>query len=141
MEGFAGYEEPEEPIEYSGGSLRNLADCETIVDYAYSRLGCPYVWGATGPYVFDCSGLTQWCYAQAGIQIPRTSEEQYVTALLSGNVLPLDESLLQPGDILWKSGHVGIYIGNNQYIHAPHTGDVVKVSSGISFFTYAIRFA
>ena len=141
MQGFAGYEEPEEPIEYSGGSLRNLADCETIVDYAYSRLGCPYVWGATGPYVFDCSGLTQWCYAQAGIQIPRTSEEQYVTALLSGNVLLLDESLLQPGDILWKSGHVGIYIGYNQYIHAPHTGDVVKVSSGISFFTYAIRFA
>lgn len=141
MAGFAGYEEPDEPVEYSGGLLRNLADCETIVDYAYSRLGCAYVWGTAGPYVFDCSGLTQWCYAQTGITIPRTSEEQYYAAFKAGNVLPLDESVLQPGDILWKKGHVGIYIGNNQYIHAPQTGDVVKVSNGISYFSAALRFA
>ena len=141
MTGFAGYEEPEDPTEYEGSLLRSLADCETIVDYAHSRLGCAYIWGATGPYTFDCSGLTQWCYAQAGITIPRNSEQQYKAAFMAGSVLPLDESILQPGDILWKRGHVGIYIGNNQYIHAPQTGDVVKISTGISYFTLALRFS
>lgn len=141
MTGFAGYEEPEKPTIYAGGSARNLKDCTTIVDFAYSRLGCPYVWGATGPNTFDCSGLTQWCYAQAGIRIPRTSEAQHDAAAASGNLLALDESKLLPGDILWKKGHVGIYVGNNTYIHAPKPGDVVRVATGISYFTHALRFS
>ena len=141
MTGFAGYEEPEKPTIYAGGSARDLKDCTTIVDFAYSRLGCPYVWGATGPSTFDCSGLTQWCYAQAGIQIPRTSEAQHDAAAAAGNLLALDESKLLPGDILWKKGHVGIYVGNNTYIHAPKPGDVVRVATGISYFTHALRFS
>lgn len=141
MTGFAGYEEPEKPTIYAGGSARDLKDCTTIVGFAYSRLGCPYVWGATGPNTFDCSGLTQWCYAQAGIRIPRTSEAQHDAAAASGNLLALDESKLLPGDILWKKGHVGIYVGNNTYIHAPKPGDVVRVATGISYFTHALRFS
>ena len=90
---------------------------------------------------FDCSGLTQWCYAQAGIQIPRTSEAQHDAAAAAGNLLALDESKLLPGDILWKKGHVGIYVGNNTYIHAPKPGDVVRVATGISYFTHALRFS
>ena len=140
MEGFAGYEEPGSPASYAGGGARPIEDCETIVDFAYSRLGCPYVWGATGPNEFDCSGLTQWCYAQAGISIPRNSEAQHDAAVAAGNCFPIDESQMQPGDILWKPGHVGIYIGNNQYIHAPQPGDVVKISTGIDYFEMYLRF-
>ena len=105
-----------------------------IVDAAYSRLGCPYVWGGNGPNSFDCSGLVKWCYAQVGISIPRTSGDQ-------GNCgTKISVSQAQPGDILWKSGHVGIYIGNGQYIHAPHSGEVVKISSVSSGkFTHAVR--
>ncbi|MBQ9955433.1 MAG: C40 family peptidase [Eggerthellaceae bacterium] len=134
MDGFAGYEEPEEPKEYvnMGG---DWAGCTTVVEFAHSRLGCLYVWGATGPDTFDCSGLTQWCYAQAGIIIPRNSEAQRA----GGQVIPLSE--VQPGDILWKPGHVGIYIGENLYIHAPHTGDVVKISGNAKgAFTLGVRY-
>lgn len=98
----------------------------SVVDYAYSRLGCPYVWGATGPDTFDCSGLTQWCYAQAGISIARTSSEQHDSAPAI-----LAVSAAQPGDILWHPGHVGICVeaGGGTYIAAPQTGDVVKVQT------------
>jgi cell wall-associated NlpC family hydrolase len=108
----------------------------SVVDYAYSRLGCPYVWGATGPNAFDCSGLTQWCYAQAGISIPRTSSEQRAQA-----PAVLSVSAAQPGDILWRSGHVGICIeaGGGKYIAAPHTGDVVKIQT-YPQWTCALRY-
>ena len=141
MSGFAGYEEPEAPTEVAAAAgARSLEDCTTIIDFAHSRLGCPYVWGATGPDTFDCSGLTQWCYAKAGIQIPRNSEAQHDAAAAAGRCFAIDESKMQPGDIVWKKGHVGIYIGNNRYIHAPQTGDVVKISTGITYFTHFLRF-
>lgn len=105
----------------------------TVVAAAYSKLGCPYVWGASGPNSFDCSGLVMWCYAQAGVSLNHYSGSQGQ----SGAIIPLSQA--QPGDILWKSGHVGIYIGNGQYIHAPQTGDVVKIASNVSRFTCAVR--
>ena len=106
----------------------------TVVAAAYSKLGCPYVWGASGPNSFDCSGLVMWCYAQAGVSLDHYSGSQGQ----SGAIVPLSQA--QPGDILWKSGHVGIYIGNGQYIHAPRTGDVVKISSvSGSGFVCAVR--
>ena len=104
-----------------------------VVAAAYSKLGCPYVWGASGPNSFDCSGLVMWCYAQAGVSLDHYSGSQGQ----SGAIIPLSQA--QPGDILWKSGHVGIYIGNGQYIHAPQTGDVVKIASNVSRFTCAVR--
>ena len=105
----------------------------SVVGAAYSRLGCPYVWGAEGPNTFDCSGLVKWCYAKAGKSLPHSSSAMKS----SGTVISISSA--QPGDILWRPGHVAIYIGGNQYIHAPQTGDVVKVSSGVSSFTCAIR--
>jgi peptidoglycan DL-endopeptidase CwlO len=91
---------------------------EKAVAFAYSKLGCPYVYGGTGPCSsgYDCSGLTQAAWAAAGISIPRTSESQWAG-------LP-HVSTLEPGDIMVfnGAGHVGIYVGNNELIDAPHTG-------------------
>ena len=111
------------------------ASGNAIVEAAHSQLGVPYVWGGSTPNVgLDCSGLTQWCYAQAGISIPRYSEDQ----ASGGTKIPLSEA--RPGDILWRPGHVAIYIGGDQYIHEPQTGDVCKISNGISYFTCAVRY-
>lgn len=143
MMGFGGYVEPDAPEAYKGdgGGKSDYSKCKSVVEFARSRLGCPYVWGATGPDEFDCSGLTQWCYAHAGITIPRNSEEQHDAAAKKGNCHPIDLSKMQPGDIVWKSGHVGIYIGDDSYIHAPQTGDVVKVSKNVkALFTHYLRF-
>ncbi|WP_037604838.1 C40 family peptidase [Streptacidiphilus rugosus] len=90
---------------------------------AQTRLGMPYVWGATGPTSFDCSGLVQWSYAQAGYSIGRSTYDQinYGTPVAS-------VSDLQVGDLIFFNGnsHVGIYAGNGMVLHAPHTGTVVK---------------
>jgi peptidoglycan DL-endopeptidase CwlO len=100
---------------------------EKAVAFAYSQLGCPYVFGGTGPCGsgFDCSGLTMQAWASAGVSIERTSEDQWAS-------LPhVSTSALEPGDILVFTGasHVGIYVGNNMLIDAPHTGlDVEKVA-------------
>ena len=91
-----------------------------IVEYAKSKLGCKYVWGATGPNTFDCSGLTSWCYKQVGISIPRTSGEQRK----SGTSITKEDAL--PGDIVCFDGHVGIYVGKGQMIHAPNKSKPVK---------------
>lgn len=107
-----------------------------IVDAAKSKLGKPYVWAASGPDSFDCSGLTMWCYKQIGINLPHNTEAQKGAAK---NVVSVSEARV--GDILYTYGHVGIYIGNNQYIHAPTTGDVVKISNNASgAFTHALQF-
>ena len=108
---------------------------QTVAQFAQRFVGNSYVWGGTDlNRGADCSGFTQWVYRQNGISIPRTSAEQRASAK---KVVSLSE--LEVGDILWRSGHVGIYIGNGQYVHAPHTGDVVKVSSGVGSFSCAIR--
>ncbi|WP_330303976.1 MULTISPECIES: NlpC/P60 family protein [unclassified Streptomyces] len=94
---------------------------------AQSKLGSPYVYGASGPSSFDCSGLTSWAYAQAGVTIPRTSQAQasYGTRIYS-------QSDLQVGDLVIFYGdqhHVGLYAGNGQVLHAPRTGTVVRYES------------
>ncbi|WP_406203986.1 NlpC/P60 family protein [Streptomyces sp. NBC_01017] len=90
---------------------------------AHSALGRPYVWGANGPSGFDCSGLIQWSYAQAGVAMPRTSQGQRY----AGRQVPLSEA--QPGDVVTYRGdasHVGMYVGNGQVIHAPYPGAPVR---------------
>lgn len=124
---------------FDGMSVEDLQSgmlsADAVVSAAYSQLGVPYVWGGTTPGVgLDCSGLTQYCYKQAGISIPRNTEEQYA----QGSKIALSDA--QPGDILYRMGHVGIYIGGDRYIHAPHRGEVVKIDSGISSFTCALSY-
>jgi peptidoglycan hydrolase CwlO-like protein len=98
-----------------------------VVAYAENFLGTPYEWGAEGPETFDCSGFTQYVYAHFGITTGRTTYDQ----IERGEYVSREN--LQPGDLVFfGSGsphHVGIYVGNGSYIHAPHTGDVVKISS------------
>lgn len=117
-----------------GGNYQNYepqGDSElgnAIVKSALSKCGCSYVWGASGPNTFDCSGLVYWACKQNGVNFGRTTASELSTMGIS---VSIEE--LQPGDILTfkteppKISHVGIYIGDGKMVHAPHTGDVVKV--------------
>jgi peptidoglycan DL-endopeptidase CwlO len=97
-----------------------------VVAIAMRYLGVPYRWGGASPSTgFDCSGFTMYVYAQVGIALPHYTGSQYAMGV------PVPRSQLQPGDLVFFDGlgHEGLYVGNNQFIHAPHTGDVVKISS------------
>ena len=96
-----------------------------VVGIAMHYLGVPYVWGGSTPSGFDCSGFVMYVFAQIGVGLPHSSYSQY------GMGAPVSMSQLQPGDLVFFAGasHEGIYIGGGQFIHAPHTGDVVKISS------------
>lgn len=95
---------------------------QKAVAFAYKQLGKPYVWGATGPGSYDCSGLTQAAWRAAGVSIPRTTYDQW------GSLVHVPFSTLRPGDLLLFNGlgHVGIYVGHGYLIDAPHTGAVVE---------------
>ena len=107
---------PAPPSSSTGGSAASVA---------LGQLGTPYVWGGGAPGGFDCSGLIAWAYAQVGISLPHYAAAQYSM----GTPVPMDA--LEPGDLIsfHGSGHIGMYIGGGQYVHAPQTGDVVKVST------------
>ena len=111
------------------GEFMTRLQINTILKAAASRVGVPYVWGATGPNSFDCSGLVQWSFAHAGIRMPRVSQQQFFT----GPHVPY--SAARPGDLLFwhydptdpnNVDHVAIYAGNGMMLVAPHTGDFVK---------------
>lgn len=101
-------------------------DAKALIEEAQKYLGIPYVWGGTSPDGFDCSGLMQYVFNSQGIEIPRTSQEQQKFATT------ISMAEIKPGDLVFNkqsdSTHVGMYIGNDMYIQAPHTGDVVKIS-------------
>ncbi|WP_232793894.1 C40 family peptidase [Pseudofrankia saprophytica] len=103
-----------------------FAAAPVAVAEAYRQIGKPYVWGAEGPDAFDCSGLTQWVWAKAGAQLPHYTGDQWN----AGRHVSRDQ--LIPGDLVFFNAaldHVGVYIGNGQMIHAPHTGAVVRVEN------------
>ncbi|HEV7827139.1 MAG TPA: C40 family peptidase [Mycobacteriales bacterium] len=118
--------------QYLGGERLAAGDeAPGAVRYALAQVGRPYVWGAEGPGAFDCSGLVQAAYAAAGVALPRTARPQYLATV------PVPVSALAPGDLLffgpdrtrWSSiHHVGIYLGRGLMVHAPTTGDVVRVA-------------
>jgi len=97
----------------------------SVVSIAMHYLGTPYVWGGASPSGFDCSGLVMYVFAQVGVSLPHSSYAQY------GMGSPVSRDQLQPGDLVFFDGlgHVGIYVGGGSFIHAPHTGDVVRISS------------
>ncbi|MBD3011238.1 C40 family peptidase [Streptomyces sp. 5-10] len=111
----------------AAGSLAPVAGrAARAVSYAYAALGKPYVWGATGPHGYDCSGLTQAAWRAAGVALPRTT----YTQINAGQRVTRDQ--LAPGDLVFfYSGisHVGLYIGGGRMIHAPHPGAPVRMAS------------
>lgn len=109
------------PVNVPGGGA-----AVTALRIALTQQGKPYIWGATGPDSYDCSGLVYWAYRQLGTAIPRSSSQQ---AQVGQPVAPQD---LAPGDLVFfyhPVSHVGIYVGGGKFLQAPQSGDVVKVSS------------
>jgi peptidoglycan DL-endopeptidase CwlO len=122
----------ERPATTDTGTARAKTDRATAsraaraVSFAYGALGKPYIWGATGPHGYDCSGLTQAAWRAAGVSLPRTT----YTQINAGHRVPRTQ--LAPGDLVFfYSGisHVGLYIGNGRMIHAPHPGAPVRLAS------------
>lgn len=118
----------------------STSSVQAVLNLAYSKIGCPYVWGAEGPNSFDCSGFTSYVFRNAaGVSIPRTSSAQ------SGYGKTVSKSNLQPGDLVFfnTSGkgvsHVGIYVGGGNMIHSPSSGKTVSVTS-INSSYYSSRF-
>lgn len=113
----------------SSTSVSAPASDSNIIAYASNFLGTPYLWGGTSPSTgFDCSGFTQYVYAHFGISLGRTTYDQI------NDGYGVSRAELQPGDLVFfgKNGdptHMGMYVGNNTYIHSPRTGDVIKISS------------
>lgn len=108
----------------------NATQVEKLIASAKTQLNVPYLWGGTSPGVgLDCSGLTQWAYSQIGVSLPRTTYDQ-----INVGTPIYNQSDLMPGDLVFPHiGHVGIYIGDGQMIHAPQTGDVVKIAPVYAF--------
>jgi peptidoglycan DL-endopeptidase CwlO len=110
----------------SGGSVPS-GHYSGVVGIAMQYLGTPYVWGGASPSGFDCSGLVMYVFAQVGVSLPHYTVGQYNYP----NAVSVPRNELQPGDLVFFAGlgHVGIYVGGGQFIHAPHTGDVVRIDS------------
>ena len=117
---------------YAGGASRYSGSVTQIaLRVAKDQLGKPYVWGASGPDSFDCSGLTMFAYGKAGVSLPHYTGDQWNAGR------HVSQGQLVPGDLVFFGqdlGHMGMYIGGNQFIHAPHSGDVVKISSLTGYY-------
>lgn len=136
------YSTPEEYVKASpqaAASAGASSKAQQIIDYAKKFLGTPYVWGGSGPLGFDCSGLTQYVFKHAGIDLPRISYQQGTGGTA------VNKNDMRPGDlVLWDNSsrhsgadHVAIYIGNGQVIAAPKPGDHVKIQP--LWGTYFVR--
>ena len=127
------------PVYNNGGGGGSVGNYGSVVDYAMSRIGCPYVWAAEGPNAFDCSGLVRWAYLQVGVSLPHYTESLYACAK---NRVPISEA--RPGDVLYRPGHVGIAVsyGGSHYVHAPTFNAYVRDTDPLSWadFTCALQF-
>jgi len=106
---------------------------QVAVDTALSQLGKPYVWAGAGPSSYDCSGLTQYAFRAAGISLPHSSRMQSTMGV------PVSRANLQPGDLIFfysPVGHVGIYLGGGKMVHAPTSGDVVRIANVDTMWGY-----
>ena len=123
---------PTAPIQYTGPASGNA---KAVLDFAFAQVGKPYQYGGTGPGSWDCSGLVQASWNSGGVNLPRTTWEQWSWG--ASRKVSLND--LQPGDLLFSEGlgHVGIYAGNGQMVHAPQPGSVVKV---VPLSSYGRRF-
>jgi len=102
---------------------------DVVIAFALSQQGKPYVWGASGPHAYDCSGLVLVAFSKIGIQLP------HFTGAMLGKGKPVSKAQLQRGDIVFpQSGHVGIYLGGGKYIDAPHSGTVVRIDNLYGFY-------
>jgi len=113
-------------VDPNGLGLAPPAVYAGVAGIAMQYLGIPYLWGGASPSTgFDCSGFIMYVYAQVGVSLPHNAAAQY------GSGVPVSRTELQPGDLVFFDGlgHNGIYIGGGQFVHSPHTGDVVKISS------------
>jgi cell wall-associated NlpC family hydrolase len=120
------YSEPAFTDVPTGAPLPDGSRAAQVVAIAMQYLGIPYVWGGSSPSQgFDCSGLVSYVYSQIGVSLPHHAASMY------GYGVPVAYSELQPGDLVFFNGlgHMGMYIGGGQFVHAPHTGDVVKIST------------
>ncbi len=122
--------EPQAPIFGDPAAASEIYDVPAaqyggVVGIAMQYLGIPYVWGGASPSGFDCSGFIQYVYNQVGVSLPHHAASQF------GYGTPVSRDQLEAGDLVFFDGlgHAGIYIGGGQFIHSPHTGDVVKISS------------
>jgi cell wall-associated NlpC family hydrolase len=117
---------PEDIVSIDDRDLMNVWGGDaagTAVGAALSRLGSPYVWGATGPDAFDCSGLVQWAYGRAGVHLDRS------TSAMIHDGHAVSRSNILPGDLVFPHGvgHVQMYIGNGRVVEAPHRGASVRI--------------
>ncbi len=122
--------------ELGGGALTGPLPPErygAAVGIAEKYIGVPYVWGGASPSGFDCSGLVMYVYGQLGVSLPHYTVSQYNYP----NAVHPSRSQLQPGDLVFFAGlgHVGIYIGNNEFIHAPHTGANVEIDQMTGWYS------
>ncbi|KAF4409916.1 MULTISPECIES: C40 family peptidase [Streptomyces] len=123
----------------SGATAPDSTKAQQAIDFARSQIGKPYVWGASGPNSYDCSGLTQAAWKAAGVSLPRTTYDQVETGTTVG------KAAMRPGDLIFfydDISHVGLYIGDGQMIHAPKPGANVRVESVDTMpFHSAVRLA
>ena len=118
-----------------GATIVPPSSHEGVVGVAMQYLGVPYVWAGSSPSGFDCSGLVMYAYSQVGVSLPHSSYAMW------NDGVSVSRDQLQPGDIVFFDGlgHVGLYIGGGEFVHAPHTGTVVQVSS-LDVGSYASSF-
>ncbi|MBP1744703.1 MAG: hypothetical protein H6Q58_1681 [Firmicutes bacterium] len=124
------------PSSPTGSTGSSTYSADAVIAYASNFLGVPYVWGGTTPAGFDCSGFVKYVFAHFSITLPRVAADQQKV----GTYVSRED--LQPGDLVFfgePAHHVGIYVGNGYMIHAPHTGDVVKIAPLNSDFSYGRR--